>query len=150
MDDPSQLEEERCLLYVGITRAKERLYLMRAFRRSLHGSSQETAPSRFLADIPEDLMCGVSYEGQFAGASAIPSRYEQWPPRTIVQGGAKEAKASPEVPFSDGDLVRHAIFGEGVVVETKPSGDDFIVAVAFKGDAGLKRLMLSSAPLEKV
>jgi DNA helicase-2/ATP-dependent DNA helicase PcrA len=150
-DDPTQLEEERRLLYVGITRAKERLYLTLAFKRSLHGITQDTYPSRFLADIPKKLKkCGFSFGRQSEAASSVSHNYEKWPYNSTVRRGAKVEATSTEVSFRDGDRVRHATFGDGVVVSIKPSGYDYEVAVAFKGEAGLKRLMLSLAPLDKV
>ena len=131
LEDPDQMEEERRLCYVGITRAKQRLYLLRAFRRSLMGSSGPTLPSRFLFDIPAHLVAAPATE---RGKEA---------PRPPT-GPAKE-------PFNAGDHVRHAVFGDGVVVKCSPTrDDDQEVTVAFKGDAGLKRLLLSLAPLEGI
>ncbi len=145
-DDPSQMEEERRLCYVGMTRAKERLYLVRAFRRSLGGHNP---PSRFLSDIPSDLITtpepvevgpGVRFQNAGEGpSSAAPSR-----PST------GSGRAAPQDTFRAGEHVRHPKFGEGVVVSCEPTGGDHMVVVAFKGDAGLKRLLLSFAPLEHV
>ena len=127
-DDPEQMEEERRLCYVGITRAKERLYLLRAFRRNLHGISGPTLPSRFLSDIPPNLVMSPS-------AGVQPVTTAQSPPS--------------RAPFSAGDHVVHRIFGQGIVVNCVPMKDDFVVSVAFKGDAGLKKLLSSLAPLER-
>ena len=136
-DDADQMEEERRLCYVGITRAKQRVYLVRAFRRSSMGSTAEKEPSRFLMDIPPHLV-------------------------NIPRGATESARLHPvavpptasttvrKPPLSDGDHVLHAKFGEGVVVSCVASGDDQEVTVAFKGGAGIKRLLLSLAPLEKV
>jgi len=133
-DDPDQMEEERRLCYVGITRAKQRLYLVRAFRRSSLGSTLVNLPSRFISDIPPHLVMppgGARESGVRPMAMPSPA-----PP--------------PKTPFGAGDHVRHAKFGEGIVVNCLPAGDDQEVTVAFKGEAGLKRLLLSFAPLEKV
>ena len=133
-DDPDQMEEERRLCYVGITRAKQRLYLVRAFRRSSMGSTSVNLPSRFLSDIPSHLVVppgGARESGVRPMAMTSPA-----PP--------------PKTPFDAGDHIRHARFGEGIVVSCLPAGDDQEVTVAFKGEAGLKRLLLSYAPLEKV
>ncbi len=128
LDDADQLEEERRLCYVGITRAKERVYLLRAFRRSFMGSGAPTIPSRFLLDIPSPLT--VTQPQHMAERLFRPE--------------------PPPVPFGAGDRVRHAIFGEGIVINCLPIQDDQEVTVAFKGEAGLKRLLLSLAPLEKM
>ena len=142
-DDPAQMEEERRLCYVGMTRAKERLYLMRAFRRSLHGSGQPNMPSRFLADIPTHLITAAT--GGAAKTRRASAVYDRWT-TPQQQGRPERPQASP---YKDGERVRHATFGEGVVVSSTSSGADYEVTVAFKGDAGIKRLLLSYAPLEK-
>ncbi len=138
-DTPAQMEEERRLCYVGMTRAKERLYLLRAFRRYGGGASQHNPASRFLRDIPPSL---VSARAD-ASEPQEPMRYRAPAPRDD----------RPEVPGSDafhgGERVRHPKFGEGVVVGCKTSGGDQEVTVSFKG-VGLKTLSLSIAPLERL
>jgi DNA helicase-2/ATP-dependent DNA helicase PcrA len=138
-DDPGQMEEERRLCYVGVTRAKQRVYLVRAFRRSLMGSSTINGPSRFLQDIPPHLISGGGlWQGEDSQlATAMYSWNKPLPART----------ATPEL--KDGDHVRHAQFGDGVVVSCRPVGDDAEVVVVFDG-AGIKKLLLSFANLEKV
>ncbi|MBI1886598.1 MAG: ATP-binding domain-containing protein, partial [Chloroflexi bacterium] len=145
--DPAQLEEERRLCYVGMTRAKEGLYLLRAFRRSFAG---HRPPSRFLMDVPEKLTRGL----ELAGA---PTR---WPTRhryaTAADIGAplaapqSEGQGTSTGAFRPGEHVRHPKFGQGIVVSCDPSGADHLVTVAFKGEAGIKKLLLSFAPLERV
>jgi len=132
-DDPDQMEEERRLCYVGITRAKERVYLVRAFRRGYQGSGEPTLPSRFLLDIPAHLVMTPS---QYSGGR----RQRAMP----VQSPASKAA------FKTGDHVRHAVFGDGVVINCLSIKDDQEVTVAFKGEAGLKRLLLSLAPLGRI
>jgi DNA helicase-2/ATP-dependent DNA helicase PcrA len=138
-DDPQQLEEERRLCYVGITRAKERLYLVRSFRRRLMGSSQHNPPSRFLRDLPEHLV--AARQGAQEDAAGL-------------RGPHRRRAAAPAVPsdavFAAGDRVRHQRFGEGIVVSCTVTPDDQEVTVAFKGQAGIKKLLLSYAPLEPV
>ena len=138
-DDPAQMEEERRLFYVGITRSKERLYLVHAYRRALMGASAPAEPSRFLADVPRHLVA----RSFGAGSPADWSR-----PASVARPvtGAQRKDAC----FAAGDHVRHAKFGEGVVVSCAERHDDHEVTVAFKGDAGVKKLLLSFAPLEKV
>jgi DNA helicase-2/ATP-dependent DNA helicase PcrA len=129
------MEEERRLCYVGITRAKEKVYLVYALRRSLMGSSAHNPPSRFLRDIPLDLVTSPN-----AQAVETAKRAKQTPTGALLSKPALKA----------GEHVSHAIFGEGIVVSCAPSGDDHEVTIAFKGDAGVKRFLLSLAPLEKL
>jgi DNA helicase-2/ATP-dependent DNA helicase PcrA len=134
MDSEEEMEEERRLCYVGITRAEDRLYLLRAFRRRLMGGSAPTVPSRFLSEIPSELI----------NAPAVPkeqSPWGRWAPKT--PDASKEGMA-----FRAGDRVRHQKFGDGIVVNCQKADDDQEVTVVFKGDAGVKRLLLSFAPLE--
>lgn len=135
-DDPAQMEEERRLCYVGVTRAKKRLYLVRAFRRSLMGASMANDPSRFLEDIPDHLVASP----QPAGANAKTPVYH-----------ASPATPPPlaEPAFKAGEQVRHAQFGQGIVINCQPISDDQEVTIAFKGAAGLKRLLMSLANLER-
>ena len=141
-DDPAQMEEERRLCYVGITRAGRQLYLVRAFRRNLAGQSGIGKPSRFLDAIPAGLTQpgGAGLEEE----SSIRRVLHQWhrPPQTD-----ETRPASPASGFKDGDHVHHAQFGEGVVVSSRPVGDDYEVVVAFNG--GVKKLLASFAKLEK-
>jgi DNA helicase-2/ATP-dependent DNA helicase PcrA len=158
MDDPEQMEEERRLCYVGVTRTKERLYLIHTFRRTLYGESEVREPSRFLHDIPKQLIRGR--EGQQAtrqeslglGAGrfhsrARPSFTPSMPKPTLHSISENPVKSSVQ-RFQTGDEVDHQIFGQGVVIESKAVGDDEQVTVAFSG-VGLKRLMASMAPMER-
>ncbi|MBI2165203.1 MAG: UvrD-helicase domain-containing protein [Chloroflexi bacterium] len=135
-DDPAEMEEERRLCYVGMTRAKDRLYLVRAFRRNVMGGNQTGVPSRFLQDIPPHLILRPP------PAKASAEALWDW-------SAAPRKEPSPKSALSVGDHVRHAKFGEGIVVNCVPSGSDHEVTVAFKG-GGVKRLLLSYAPLEPV
>jgi len=159
MDDPEQMEEERRLCYVGVTRAKERLYLLHAFRRTLYGESEVREPSRFLADIPLHLVKGWEEKqaarqpslglepGRFLGrmrASVASFAAAQRPKPSAVERPSPTA-----LRFRTGDQVQHKVFGQGVVIESRLSGDDEQVMVAFAG-VGLKRLMASLAPMDKV
>jgi DNA helicase-2/ATP-dependent DNA helicase PcrA len=141
MDNPAEMEEERRLCYVGITRAQERLYLLRAFRRGFQGGYEPRDPSRFLADIPRDMIVSPR-----RGSGRV-SRNADWSPQPAVKA-AKETDGTR--PPKVGEKVRHAIFGDGIVISTKPSGEDFEVTVAFTDGRGVKRLLLSFAPLETV
>jgi len=139
-DDPDQMEEERRLCYVGVTRAKQKVYLVRAFRRNLMGRSMLSQPSRFLSDIPQ---AQLSSRGWWQGeeSQVTPSIYS-WnkAPTPTPSSATLELKA--------GDHVHHTQFGKGVVVTCQPVKDDAEVVVAFNG--GVKKLLLSFANLEKV
>ena len=139
IDDPEQLEEERRLCYVGITRAKQRVYLVRAFRRHLMGSSNVNRPSRFLQDIPPQLLVSSSvWDGEDSEPASAVYSWDATPP---------EAGDLPDL--KPGDHVQHEQFGEGVVVSCQPVKNDAEVVVAFDG-TGVKRLLLSFAKLEKM
>jgi len=137
-DDPEQMEEERRLCYVGITRAKQRVYLVRSFRRNLMGRSLVSQPSRFLSDIPSHLISTGDWREEGEG-QIMPSIYS-WnkPPDSDL--------STPELKA--GDHVYHAQFGKGIVVSCQAVKDDSEVVVAFNG--AVKKLLLSFANLEKV
>ena len=138
MDDPKELEEERRLCYVGITRCMDQLFLTRAFRRGFWGRGGPTIPSRFLREVPSHLIKSADPFGKtpaFSNAGKAP-----------VQ--AKEEKTLPV--FKTGDRVSHSTFGKGLVISTGGDGQDSEVTVAFSQGAGVKRLLVSYAPLEKM
>jgi DNA helicase-2/ATP-dependent DNA helicase PcrA len=138
-DDLEQMEEERRLCYVGITRAKQRIYLVRAFRRSLMGSSTVNTPSRFINDIPLRLISGGDlWQGEESQIARAIYSWNKMPAPSVT---------TPELKA--GDHVHHPQFGEGVVVNCKPVKDDSEVVVAFSG-LGVKKLLLSFARLEKL
>jgi len=128
MTDADELEEERRLAYVGITRARRRLYLTHAWSRSLFGASSYNPPSRFLNEIPGELIEELEETGHGDGE--------------VVAAGAP-----PEV--SAGDTVHHDRFGEGVVLSVSGTGHDAEAVIMFE-DQGEKRLLLAYAPLKKV
>jgi len=139
-DAPEEMEEERRLCYVGITRAKKRLYLLRSYRRSLFGGSTANPPSRFLHDISPHLISprGLWEESPTPVASPDPNRDSQPSPRPL---GILALKV--------GDHVHHSKFGPGIVMNCLPTRDDQELTVAFE-EAGVKKLLASLAPLEKI
>jgi len=134
-DKPGGMEEERRLCYVGVTRAKKRLYLLRSHRRSLFGSSSANPPSRFFKDIPPHL---VATKGLWEESLVSP---------------APAYSPSPFYPsdldLKVGDWVHHPKFGNGIVMNCSSNRDEQEVTVAFE-EAGVKRLLLSLAKLEKI
>ncbi|HYN86961.1 MAG TPA: 3'-5' exonuclease, partial [Ardenticatenaceae bacterium] len=164
-DDPEQLAEERRLAYVGITRAKERLYLLHTFRRTAWGQSSLVEPSRFLRDIPATLVerqgkRDVGRQGTLDLDKGRALRTGSSGSRRYGSsgGGADTARTARReatqqkragLQFKPGDRVRHAHFGDGVVVSSQSSGDDEEVTVAFPGHTP-KRLLQNFAKLEKI
>ncbi len=136
MLDEAELEEERRLCYVGITRAKKRIYLLWAAVRNIFGSTRVNVASRFLGDIPAELKSDLSRFG-LEESPDVTSGKEKIEPR---KGKKREKRI-----FKDGQRVRHNIFGEGVVISTE--GD--IVTVAFM-KAGVKKISIEFAELKKV
>ena len=150
LDDPAQLEEERRLCYVGLTRAERRLYLLRAFRRGFRGPGAGGPASRFLREIPPELLAAP------APPKAAAARPANRPPSLTpsLTAGQLAAQMAPGAPPPSrpapkiGDAVRHTHFGEGVVTGLSPTVADVEVTVEFAGGVGPKRLLLSFAPLE--
>ena len=147
MDDPSQLQEERRLCYVGITRAMRELHLLYAFRRSYQGRSGHNPPSRFLADIPEEFVQHHMRKQARVGADVRPARN-----RTVrwddFDSFDPEPAPAPGVNLKQGDEVSHEIFGQGVVIALRTIGDDAEITVRF-AETGVKRLLASVANLSR-
>ena len=145
MEDPAQLEEERRLCYVGMTRARKHLYMLRSFRRNLRGSNVAGIASRFLAELPESVVT----RSRVRGMRSSPDVTERLRAREVAAMPAPRVEARPRTEYEPGDRVRHEHFGEGVVVSAREQRGDTEVTVAFEGQ-GVKRLMLNFAPLTKV
>ncbi|MFZ5885751.1 MAG: ATP-dependent helicase [Chloroflexota bacterium] len=139
-DEPEQMEEERRLFYVGITRAKDKLYLVRAIQRGGRGSFEETYPSRFLDDIPADLLVGKTRTGRGLKGSA---------PETHWRSHRTQDKPAPvrDALYRAGTRVRHPVWGEGMVLDSRLQDEDEIVDVVFDS-VGIKRLSASLANLK--
>jgi DNA helicase-2/ATP-dependent DNA helicase PcrA len=140
LDDPEQMAEERRLMYVGITRAKERLYLLRPFRRSQWGTSDVAEPSRFLSDLPDAVVDGKPRKN-----SELLQATTSW------DGGKPTAPRPADVGtrFKPGDKVIHPRFGEGLVLRSTRVRDDEEVEVFFLGVGG-KRLSAEMSGLKKL
>ena len=140
-DEPEGMEEERRLFYVGITRAKDKLYLIRSIQRGGRGSQEKTFPSRFLDDVPVDLLVGKTRTGRaMRGAPAE----TKWSLHTKSQSASVI-----ETKFRAGTRVKHSSWGEGIVLDSKIQDDDEIVDVVFNS-VGIKRLSASLANLTVV
>ena len=144
-EDPAQLEEERRLCYVGMTRARKYLYMLRAFRRNFRGNNVAGIASRFLDELPERAVTRARIRGM-RSSSDVTDRLRA---KDIAAIPAPRVAARPRTEYQPGDRVKHDHFGEGVVVNAREQRGDTEVTVAFEGQ-GVKRLMLNFAPLTKV
>ncbi len=158
MYNPDDVEEERRLAYVGITRAKEKLFISHANMRMLFGTTSRNLPSRFMIEIPDaltertgrqpasqrtfDSLARGDYEDRNYSGNGYLSKINQKPQ------SAEKPKA-PTVSFNVGDSVMHKVFGKGVIVSSKPMGSDAMLEIAFQS-AGTKKLMANYAKLQKI
>lgn len=161
MADADELAEERRLAYVGITRARERLYLTRSSVRAVFGAPQYNPASRFLGEVPERLIDWRRLDQVSTWASSNASRNDQsWRSVSPRSGGPASSPVTrswftpaPKIPtvtsVKPGDRVLHTTFGMGTVVATSGSGDLAKADVDF-GSRGVKRLSLKHAPMEKL
>ncbi|HEX2576700.1 MAG TPA: DNA helicase PcrA [Aquihabitans sp.] len=174
--EPDELEEERRLAYVGITRARERLYLSHAWSRTIYGSTQYNPPSRFLDEIPQRLVQAIegnrrgSRSGSWADSSIGDSSASSWGDRpnrrsgisserrqanrdrmveqALAAGQAASASTPSASGFRVGEDVVHGKWGEGVVLDLRGSGDKTEITINFP-TVGQKVLLLAWAPLKK-
>ena len=161
--EPDELEEERRLCYVGVTRARERLYVTHSWSRLLFGSIQQSFPSRFLKEIPDELVEDVG-EGVTIGAGRGALSGGPWGSTRsggqslgTLGSGAGSRPAAPAATGSSGaeklglvpgDAVVHTRFGQGVVLEVEGEGDDARATICFP-DHGEKRFLLALSPLQR-
>ena len=161
LGDPEELEEERRLCYVGITRAEQRLHLTHAWSRTLFGATDYHPPSRFLDEIPDHLYDSVGTErsatrrrgrglgGHREAVVAAAVRRDRDPGSLAVSTAPSGARGADQLGLRIGDDVRHDKFGEGVIIDIEGSGDKAEAIVRFP-DIGEKRLLLAWAPLARV
>ena len=159
MYNETEVEEERRLAYVGITRAKEKLYITKAKSRMLYGSTNYFHQSRFISEIPENLL-NIRQETGFRAMAGLDRTAKHSPyvasarEHHIDRGFSGSGKASPKVTTGDidykvGDTVIHKVFGEGVITKTTSMGNDLLLEIAFV-KAGTKKIMARLAKLQKV
>jgi DNA helicase-2/ATP-dependent DNA helicase PcrA len=175
LGEPRELEEERRLAYVGITRARERLYLTHAWSRTIYGSTQYNPPSRFLDEIPQRLVESIdgnrrtSRAGSWSDSAGTTSSVSSWGDRpqrssrisaerrqanrdrmvdqAIASGQQAVQAAPPAGQFKVGDDIVHGKWGEGVVLDLRGSGDKTEITIHFP-TVGQKVLLLAWAPLK--
>ncbi|MBR2869231.1 MAG: UvrD-helicase domain-containing protein [Clostridia bacterium] len=152
--DPSEIEEERRLAYVGITRAKQNLYLTRARMRILFGSTRYNQPSRFIDEIPDKLLekTGETLAKTFGSGNSFAIHSQQRPVQPTRGFSSSSTTFKPpvknETQFNPGDTVIHKAYGEGVVLSAKAMGNDTLLEIAFTA-AGTKKIMANYAKIEK-
>lgn len=178
MYDPSEIEEERRLCYVGITRAKEKLFITNARSRMIFGNTSFTRPSRFLSEIPEELtdverkapqqtfyggFTEASFGSSFGGSknygSSGSSSYSKPSQPRKTAGGFSNGgfSSAPKKPVTDnvvldfkvGDTVEHKTFGQGLIISAKAVGGDMLLEIAFD-TCGTKKVMAKMAKLKKL
>ncbi|MCY0870317.1 MAG: DNA helicase PcrA [Firmicutes bacterium] len=142
LQEPEEMEEERRLCYVGITRAKDQLYVSHARMRTLYGQSRTNPPSRFLAELPADVVEDV--------APAVPVAKRMAPAVAGRLQVPASFGANPSVSWVAGDRAHHRKWGAGVVVDTRGAGEDMEVVIRFGPPVGERTLMVRFAPIEKV
>ena len=174
--EPSELEEERRLFYVGMTRAEKRLYLSRSFRRNFWGGSEPSAPSRFISEIPRKLLQitekeSVSHKQHNARSGYIKQTNKSSTPSSkktevakplnnlkatsnnrVRRNSRKSKELNPtSLPnLNTGDKIRHHIFGDGIIINTTTVNSDIQLTVAFDKETGIKKLLASIANLKKL
>ncbi|MDQ2086598.1 DNA helicase PcrA [Herbivorax sp. ANBcel31] len=151
MADENELEEERRLCYVGITRAKERLYMTNTFTRTLFGNTTHNRASRFLNEIPEEHINSgdVKPKEKKAAVKKQPFINSFNPNISFKPQNINQTNKKAVSEFSKGDKVEHKKFGFGIITSVEKEKDDYKLEIHFKG-AGMKRLMASFSNLVKI
>ena len=160
-DEPEEMSEERRLFYVGLTRAKDQVYLVRADMRSQRGTPEETIPSRFLDDIPPELLAARRSRQRLGGRRS--QAYTTWetPVPRYPAGPAPRGSAGSRIPappppprrveqrYQANMRVSHPVWGEGLVVKSRIEDDDEVIDIFFDS-VGFKRVVASLANLQIV
>lgn len=157
MFDEEEMEEERRLAYVGITRAEEELYLTHAQMRTLYGRTNMNPISRFINEIPVELMDGMetTKKSPFGGAGSMrksfgSSQKQEAPPkRRAEKMQAHKSSGAESKSWSVGDKAAHKKWGTGTVVRVQGEGEKLELDVAFPAPVGIKRLLAKFAPITK-
>ncbi len=169
----AEMEEERRLMYVGITRAKRKLYITNAYTRMLFGQTRRGRPSRFIKELPEDCLevkgyspfnaqstsgyssgYGGSFSGYSGGYGYAAKEYSGFndysvPKTTTTVKPVERKTMNAGKTYKVGSAVRHKAFGEGIILNTTPMGNDTLLEIAFT-TAGTKRVMANFARLEEI
>ena len=156
MFNPQEVEEERRLAYVGLTRAKKRLYITTAAVRMLFGSTNRNRPSRFLSEIPEGCLEEIDTTklireqmSHITVRTSAQIRKESARAGKAIGVGHADAGTASKERFAVGDRVRHGTFGEGLVISAKAMGNDCLLEIAFDS-VGTKKVMAAFAKLKRI
>ena len=148
--NPGEIEEERRLAYVGITRAKQKLYLISADRRTVFGNFHANPVSRFIEEIPEELIDEIHPETtKRTSVQSKPVEKKRPTDNELVGLRQKEVESTKSVSFTPGDRVRHKIFKDGTIVKVTPMGNDALLEIDFDSK-GLKKIMANYAAIKKI
>ncbi|WP_075979872.1 DNA helicase PcrA [Bacillus massilinigeriensis] len=147
--EEAEMEEERRLAYVGITRAEEELFISNAQMRTLYGRTSMNRPSRFIDEIPDDLIEGMQPVHREASPFGEP-RMERRPMRKPVTRPVMNTTGGDEIGWGVGDKAEHGKWGIGTVVSVKGNGEGMELDIAFPSPTGIKRLLAKYAPIKKV
>ena len=144
--EPGEIEEERRLAYVGITRAKQVLYLLNTRSRMIFGSTRYNQPSRFLSELPSECCQNLAIS-QKPLSKPIST---QKPSKPINRGFGFNSNAAPKSTenFMVGEMVKHRVFGDGMIVSLKPMGNDVLMEIAFE-KVGTKKIMQNMGAVKK-
>jgi DNA helicase-2/ATP-dependent DNA helicase PcrA len=148
---PAELEEERRLCYVGLTRAEEKVFLTHAAQRTLHGRTEAAQPSQFIDEIPSQLLKRSGFAKM--GGLSYGAQTTDWSTPFTTTEDFKKAEQNNEPPqYEIGDRVRHPSFGEGVVTNaaTRGGAGEWVEIGFLSGEVGKKKLIVAYAPLEKL
>ncbi len=144
--DSSEIEEERRLAYVGITRAKEKLYLLNARSRMIFGSTKYNRPSRFIDEVPKSC-CEILNKPKKPTNNAFDRKPQQ--PKSVSRGfGIGSSNSKPTEKFIVGETVVHRVFGKGMILSLKPMGNDVMMEIAFE-KVGTKKIMANMGVVKK-
>ncbi|MFJ5771803.1 DNA helicase PcrA [Psychrobacillus sp. NPDC093180] len=147
--DDDEMEEERRLAYVGITRAEERLFISCAQSRTIFGRGSFNSPSRFIGEISDDIMEVVGGKSDNNRMSSSNTRSVQQTKKPAVVRPAYKQSGGDKVGWQVGDKAVHKKWGEGMVVSVRGNGEDTELDIAFPSPTGIKRLLAKFAPIEK-
>jgi DNA helicase-2/ATP-dependent DNA helicase PcrA len=149
IDDPTQLEEERRLAYVAITRARKNLYITHTSNRMLYGRTQYNTSSRFIREI--DKSCTQKEGERPCKATELDTEYEKTAAYSLQSQLAdrKEKKSDILIKFTSGERVKHPKFGEGMVISAKEISGDWLLEITFD-NVGTKKIMAKFAKIEHI
>ncbi|AGK52109.1 DNA helicase PcrA [Bacillus sp. 1NLA3E] len=147
LQEEAEMEEERRLAYVGITRAEQQLFISNAQMRTLYGRTTSNAPSRFIKEIPADLLEGI--EPVKKAVASFPTFAKQSQRKPVVRPNIASPTGGAEIGWRVGEKAEHGKWGTGTVVSVKGEGEGIELDIAFPSPVGIKRLLAKFAPIKK-